>query len=133
MKGVHAKHNLFQRARRDAAQQNAVEIKKIMTADRQRAAVGLDFTGEPTAIAGDLWLCLFLLIVNLVVGRSISSALFLHAYDGRALALLYILVGVAVAAVVRAIGRIGAGLSSYATNRLTLGAFFLVVGAAAVC
>ena len=50
--------------------------------------------------AVSLWCCLFLLIFAVVVGRATGAALFLNHYGGRELALVYVLVGLAVVAII---------------------------------
>ncbi|MBI3461643.1 MAG: hypothetical protein HY000_01080 [Planctomycetes bacterium] len=47
-----------------------------------------------------LWSCLFLLIFAVVVGRATGAALFLNHYGGRELALVYVIVGLAVVAII---------------------------------
>ena len=95
--------------------------------DREQAAVEM-------AVALTLWAYLFLLILTLVIGRSVGSALFLGRFDGQGLALLYVLVGLAVACLTTALGRMGrrvtpgrlAGATLLGVYSLTLGAGILL-------
>ncbi len=52
----------------------------------------------PSALA--LWICLFLLIFAVVVGRAAGAALFLNHYGGKGLGLVYVLVGLAVVSII---------------------------------
>lgn len=64
------------------------------------------------SVAVVLWVYLFLLIVSLVIGRSIGSALFLRRFDDQGLAVTYILVGITVAVLVTLLERLGHGKST---------------------
>ena len=77
-----------------------------------------------------LWLYLFALIVTIVMSRSIGSAMFLNRFDGRALALFYILTGLSVASIVTAIERTSHKLS---LNRQSLLTLMLLFGIMATC
>ena len=79
------------------------------------------------ALALTLWGYLFLLIVTLVIGRSVGSALFLYGFDGRGLALVYILVGVVVATLVAGLERLGSGYSIGRVAFCTLAVVFLMM------
>lgn len=54
-----------------------------------------------------LWAYLFLLIASLAVARSLSSALFLQYFDGRGLAVIYVVAGAAVAVAVALVEWLG--------------------------
>lgn len=52
------------------------------------------------ALAGTLWIRLFLLIGMLVIGRSVGAALFLSHFDGFGLSVIYMAVGVTICSAV---------------------------------
>jgi ATP/ADP translocase len=72
------------------------------------------------AVAMVLWAHLFLLIVVLVIGRSVGSALFLGNFDGRGLAGVYVLVGIAIAGLVTLFDRIRKAAEGPLASILTL-------------
>ena len=74
-----------------------------------------------------LWFHLFLLIVGLAVARSAWAALFLHYYDARGLASVYIVVGLVVAVVLYGVSRLSVGVSADRAALVTMG----LVGAGA--
>ncbi|MFO0944736.1 MAG: Npt1/Npt2 family nucleotide transporter [Planctomycetota bacterium] len=72
-----------------------------------------------------LWFYLFLLIVTLVMGRSVGSALFLCRFNGRGLALMYILVGLVVACLVACLEWLGKGTRTAVLPFITLFLFLV--------
>lgn len=85
------------------------------------------------AATATLWFYLFLLIVTLVIGRSVGSALFLCRFNGRGLALIYILVGIVVACLMASLEWLGKGTRSTLLPFLTLVLFLItMVGAGLV-
>lgn len=76
------------------------------------------------AAIGILWLQLFLLIATLVFGRCLGSALFLGQFDGRGLAAIYVLTGLAVAGMFLAVERFASRWSGWIVAVATLVVLF---------
>lgn len=83
--------------------------------------------GLEWAVVGTLWLYLFSLILSLVVGRSVGSALFLHQFDGLGLACIYVLVGLTVAVLVRVLEWVGRGHSNVRVSATTLIMMYVIL------
>lgn len=85
------------------------------------------------ALAAVLWGGLFVQIIMLVVGRSVGAALFLSHFDGLGLAVVYMLVGLAVAASVIAVERWFQGQSTVLLSITTLAVIFAGSSTLAYC
>ncbi len=76
-----------------------------------------------------LWSCLCLLIAAVVIARAAGASLFLSNYDGRELALVYVVVGLAVVAIIYGLSWLTHGVQY---DRVAIGTIaILAVGTAA--